>query len=246
MATGSKESRPTKSIEPALRGVYTPRQVSMLVNLRLGSSFSATTFRQWSYGYVRRGRVYGPVIRADYSIQAHILSFADFLDLMFVAALRRRRISLPVAREVVRRAAAKFESDHPFALRRFRTDGRSIFADLEGGEASELDLPGSRMIEALHWVQMILPDLVEPYIGDIDWGEIEAQAYWPCGRDSGIVLDPRRSFGQPIDAETGIPTEALYSFFLAGDAPQVIADRYEIPVDTVERAVTFEWLLCAA
>ena len=104
----------------------------MLVNLRLDSSFSAVTFRMWSYGYVQSGRVYQPVIRADYGIQAHILSFADFLDLMFVAALRRRRISLSVVREVVRRAAAKFGSDHPFALRRFRTDGRSIFADLEG------------------------------------------------------------------------------------------------------------------
>ena len=52
----------------------------MLVNLRLDSSFSAVTFRMWSYGHAQRGRVYQPVIRADYGIQAHILSFADFLD----------------------------------------------------------------------------------------------------------------------------------------------------------------------
>ncbi len=235
-----------ETICAADRGVYTPRQVSLLVNLRLDSRFDADTFRRWAHGYERAGRVYEPVIHPEYGPEAPVLSFVDLLELMFIGALRHRDVSLPVIRAAALNAARRFQTDHPFAVRRFRTDGRAIFADLERNGPPPIDLPSRRLVEELHRAQMVFPEMVEPYLEDIDWGEVEAQAYWPFGREAGIVLEPGRSFGQPIDADTGVPTEALYSFFSAGDNPQIIAEWYEIPVETVERAVEFERALRAA
>lgn len=227
------------------RGVYAPKQVAKLVNLRLGTDFNERHFRRWARGYSRAGIHYDPVIIPDLVDDGTRMTFVELIELLFVAFFRKQKISPEVIHAAACEGARLFDTSHPFAVTRFRTDGKSIFAELERGGATDLDLPRDLLVEDLPRAQMVFPDLVEPYFKDIDWGDVEAEAYWPCGHDGRIVLDPSRSFGQPIDDATGIPTEALYSFVEAGDDPRMVADWYEVPVAAVEKAVEFERLLRA-
>lgn len=214
--------------------------------MRLGSDFNVRHFRRWARGYTRGGKHYDPIIIPDLGHDRQRMTFAEFIELLFVAFFREHRISAEVIRAAAHEGAKLFSTMHPFAVTRFRTDGKSIFAELERTGASRLGLPEDRLMEDLPKAQMVFPDLVEPYFEDIDWGDVEAEAYWPRGHDGRIVLDPTRSFGQPIDHLTGVPTEALYSFVAAGDDPQMVADAYEVPMEAVVAAVEFERALRAA
>ncbi len=228
------------------RGIYAPRQVASLVNLALDSDFNEGHFRRWARGYSRDGKEYAPIIIPDLVEDRDRLTFVEFIELLFVAFFREHDISTEVIRAAACEGARLFKTSHPFAVTRFRTDGKSIFAELEQTGAADMGLSPQHLVEDLPRLQMVFPDLVEPYFKDIDWGDLEAEAYWPCGRDGRIVLDPSRSFGQPIDHATGVPTEALYSFVAAGDDPRMIADWYEVPVAAVEAAVRFERALRSA
>ncbi|MEA3400021.1 MAG: DUF433 domain-containing protein [Armatimonadota bacterium] len=228
------------------RGIYTPKQVARLVNLRLDSDFGEDQIDRWARGYHRAGRDYAPVIVPELDGDRRLVTFLDFVELFFVGFFRHQGLSLQVIRAAAREGGKLFSTDHPFAVKSFRTDGQSIFAELERTRAASIGLPAERLIEELHIAQMVFPDMVEPYFEDIDWGDVEAEAYWPCGHDGRIVLDPTRSFGQPIDDLTGVPTEALYSFVTAGDDPEMVADWYGIPLAAVEAAVEFEHALRSA
>ncbi|MCJ2013522.1 DUF433 domain-containing protein [Methylobacterium sp. J-076] len=65
------------------------------------------------------------------------------------------------------------------------------------------------------------------------------------GRDT-IVIDPRRSFGQPIAAETGVPTVALADAVAAEGSAERVARLYDVAVGVVRDAVRFEESLRAA
>ena len=49
------------------------------------------------------------------------------------------------------------------------------------------------------------------------------------------------NLGKPIDAETGVPTSALYDAVLAGDGQSsaVVAQWFGVPVQAVQAAATF-------
>jgi uncharacterized protein (DUF433 family) len=228
------------------RGIYSPRQVASLVNLALDSDFNARHFTRWARGYPRREKNYDPIIIPDFAEDSERLTFVEFIELLFVAFFRKHKISHETIRAAACEGARLFNTSHPFAVTQFRTDGKSIFAELEHTGAPGTGPARDHLVEDMPRLQMVFPDLVEPYFKHIDWGDLEAEAYWPCGHDGRIVLDPSRSFGQPIDHATGVPTEALYSFVEAGDDVCMIADWYEVPVAAVEAAIRFERALRSA
>jgi uncharacterized protein (DUF433 family) len=54
------------------------------------------------------------------------------------------------------------------------------------------------------------------------------------------VLDPERSFGKPIDAETSVPTDALAAATVAEGSFEAAAQVWGVPVRAVRRAVAFQ------
>ena len=60
------------------------------------------------------------------------------------------------------------------------------------------------------------------------------------------MLDPERSFGSPIDRETGVPTYALYGMYKSGEDAKKIASWYRVPVAGVEDAIEYEERLAQA
>ena len=94
------------------------------------------SIRRWigGYSYTREGRRYdmAPVWEGDISPRDSevSLSFLDLMELRFVHQFRKCGVSWRVIRDSARRACEIFEQSHPFATRRFRTDGRSIFVEI--------------------------------------------------------------------------------------------------------------------
>lgn len=203
--------------------------------------------RRWAKGYTFRsthGARRSPAVITrqlpDLAEGQYALTFLDFIELKFVAAFREAGVSMTVIRAAAGNAARFFDTTHPFAVRKFATDGQRIFAQLQPHDTRERIAP-STLTSEIAISQMVFDRMVEPSFNrELDFDQDIASAYWPRGRDQHIVMTPNRCFGKPIDDETGVPTRALYEQSHSGETLQAIADWYDIPVEAAQRAVEFE------
>src|SRR5262245_26696724 len=78
-----------------------------------------------------------------------LLTFVELIEVYFVNMFRREGVPLPVIKEVSKAAAKRLSSPYPFAVKRFDTDGRTVFATLikeHKGEAQIEDLNRSQYV----------------------------------------------------------------------------------------------------
>jgi uncharacterized protein (DUF433 family) len=195
--------------------------------------------RRWAkeYAYIDKGAVrqHMPVISRHFGKDSDTLSFLELIELLFVKTFRAEGVSMQAIRKAAERAAERFHTPYPFAVKRFDTDGKHIFATLEE-EATDIEL-----IEELGKGQLAFDRVVKPLFHRLDY-ETNALRYWPLDHNGRVVLDPKRAFGKPIDNETGVPTEVLYNAIHAegGQSPESVAEWYEVPVEAVIAAINYE------
>ncbi len=220
-------------------GVYSVPEAAQLTGA------SAAAVRRWMFGYHYRyredDRTQPALWEADIEpIGGQIaLSFLDLMEVRFIRAFRRHGVSWKTIREAARVACEIVQDVHPFARRRFRTDGTRIFQEVrERGKAKLLDL--NRRSWVFH--EIIGPSLFEgiEYDGD-------TMARWfPVEGSRSIVIDPAIVFGRPVLAREGIPTDVIAAAVKANDNEiDAVARWYSIPRRAVQAAVEFEARLAA-
>jgi uncharacterized protein (DUF433 family) len=216
-------------------GLYTVAEASRLTGV------APARLRRWLRGYTYRAgnRVAtpGPVWRRQVpDIDGTVgLGFLDLIEARFVDAFCRASVPWPVIRRCAEQARALIGSDHPFSSRRFRTDGRSIFADVvdKAGEQQLLDLAKSQFA----FGRVIGPSL---YSG-IEFSESDMPArWWPLGQETPVVIDPERSFGQPIVSDAGVPTRTLADAVAAEGSVATVARLFRVERRVVRAAIRFE------
>jgi len=235
----ARTDSPASEAAPLGTGFYTVPEAARLIRL------PARTITRWLGGYTftsggRPGRMpplWTPELPAhDHRLE---LGFRDLIELRFVQAFVRENVDLRVIRRCLEAARAAVQDPRPFSTRWFKTDGRTIFLESlkADGESEVIDLArGQYVIRAV--LQQTFRDL------DIE-GDIVVRWRPFQGRDS-IVIDPRRAFGQPIAAVSGVPTVALAEAVTAEGSAERVARLYEVPVAVVRDAVRFEASLQAA
>ncbi|MEL6061633.1 DUF433 domain-containing protein [Methylobacterium sp. DCY52] len=232
---------PNTAIEaPALGiGFYTAPEAARLLRM------PARTINRWLGGYAftadghqrRMPPLWTPELPAN---NQHLeLGFRDLIELRFVQAFVREQVDLRVIRRCLETAREAVQDPRPFSTRRFKTDGRTIFLESlkADGESEVIDLTRG---------QYVIRAVIEQTFRDLDIeGDVVTRWRPFQGRDT-IVIDPRRAFGQPIAAGTGVPTVALADAVRAEGTVERVARLYEIPVAVVRDAMRFEASLQAA
>ena len=166
-----------------------------------------------------------------------ILTFTELMELHFVKMFRDEGVSLQTIRKAANAASRKFRTDHPFSVKRFDTDGKSVFATLEKKETDR------EIIEDLARGQLVFESIIRPFFRKLDYQDsADVERFWPLEKSGRVVLDPLRRFGQPIDAETGVSTEAIINAIDAGGGqdPVTVATWLDIPLESVQAAISFE------
>lgn len=221
-------------------GVYSVAEAARL------TSISSQRIRRWLSGYRYKAgdeeRERPPIWRAQLPALDHqvALGFKDLIEVRFVNAFIEHGVSLHTIRLAAIKASDLVADSHPFTTKAFKTDGRSIFAEIQRqtGERELLDLAKSQYA----FRQVISPSL---YAG-LDFSEAgEATRWWPLGKKRLIVLDPQRAFGQPIVDSEGVPTAILARAFHVEKSFQKVASWYAVDVKSVRAAVEFEKKLAA-
>ena len=226
-----------QSIELLGVGLYTVSDAARLLS-RTSKNATAQNIRRWIDGhkYRYRGelRRAAPLWRPQLpKIEDQIgLGFRDLMELRFVASFRAAGLSLQGIRLSLERACDIVGHDHPFATERFRTDGKEMFLELA-------DITDEPTLIDLRRSQYAIHRMIAPSFKDIDFERGLAARWWPLGQRKGIVLDPTRSFGKPIEGISGVPADTLNAAFVTLGSVREVTRWYEVDPSAVRAAREF-------
>ena len=210
-------------------GLYTPSEAGQLIGV------ASAKLTRWLRGHEANGQRYEPLWTSaiDLDDGKTYLSFRDLLEARVAARFieqglspQRVRLAIALAREMV--------GERPLSTTWLKTDGRSVFLKVvreDGGEPELLDLFKR---------QFAFNAVVERSLQDIDFDGMIPRTWWPLGRKMGVVIDPLRSFGQPIEAETSVPAVVLANAVIAEGSAEAAARAWHVPAQAVRRAVRFQ------
>lgn len=218
------------------RGAYTPARAARLLRLE-SAAVGSGDVRRWAFGYKRRGQSYPGAIALDsFSKRFGALSFLELIELAYISGMLRSGATWPKVREAMRVAGALFpHEEHPFAHRDWFADPGGIYTRL-GREHGNNDL-----VEMVGAAQYAMEGLLRVYLRQIRFNPETglADIWYPLGDQRPVLIDPKRSFGQPIVAG-GVRTDILASHVRAGDSHRDVAAWFRISESEVEAAVELE------
>ncbi len=216
-------------------GAYTVPEASRLIGLE------SSKIRRWSQGYSHgntsaASKSYSnPLWARQYQSQngEKILGFKDLIELKIVAAFLAQGVSLHTVRKCLEEAREIIKDSHPFATLKFKSDGATLFLD-------QRDIDGKESTLDLKKKQFVIRKVMEQSFHDLDIEDNVVASWRPYKGKSTIVVDPSRSFGQPITSEYGIATSTLVEAVLSEGSLKSVSRLYEIPIAVVRDAVGFE------
>lgn len=166
------------------------------------------------------------------------LTFRDLIELRVVDRFRHQRVSMPYLRKVVRSAQEVLGDTHPFSNARLKTDGKRLYVEILNGTEEPA------LIELLSG-QHNFHSIISVGLRDVVF-ENDQVAFWePTDGKGEVVVDPRRSLGQPILRRSGVATSMIRSLADAGRSVRAISHDYEIEEKAVRAALSFEAALAA-
>jgi uncharacterized protein (DUF433 family) len=216
-------------------GLYTFQDASRLTKIPTG------TIRRWLGGYTYRERSSGnavsvaPLWTSQLSGRLDGIGFRDLIEIRFVYALRRHGVSLKSIRHTCRLARDFFGVAYPFTTRRFQTEGRTIVA-------SAIEEAGQKNLRDLVTRDDAFRRIIEPslYRGIEFDAHDNATLWYPSAPNKAVLLDPKRSFGQPIVADCSIRTSTLYDSYVVERDRLLVARIFNVSVTAVDAAIDFE------
>jgi len=214
-------------------GLYTPAEAGRLLHI------PAAKITRWLRGHKVGEHEYKPLWTSQVDIDdgRTYLGFRDLMEVRIADKFISLGVSPQRVRAAIQLAQEMIGDDRPLSTDRFRTDGRDIF--LRVVETDEHGEERERLLN-LFRRQFEFKQIIEPLLKTIDFDSRGAPLqWWPSGKRAGILIDPARSFGQPIDAVTSVPTAVLAA---AGrlEGIERTAHAYAVPLASVKRAIEFE------
>jgi len=214
-------------------GVYTPAEAGRLLHI------PTPKIVRWLNGHSIDGQEYAALWEPEVNLgdERIFLGFRDLMEVRVVDAFIKAGLSAVRVRSAISLASEVIGQNHPLSTNRFRTDGREIF--LQVIETDEKGQQRERLLN-LFRRQYEFKGIVEPILRTVDFTEDgNPLQWWPCGRQGQIVIDPNRSFGQPIDSASSVPTAVLAAAARL-DGVKRAARAYDVSEASVLRSVEFE------
>lgn len=210
-------------------GLYTPADAQRLI------AVPSSKIIRWLRGHNAHGKHYDPLWLPQVNLDdgAVYLGFRDLMELRTAHQFISAGVSPQMVRKAIREAKRFVEDERPLSTTQFKTDGLTVFLEIAGEEND------TRLLD-LFKKQYAFKKIIERSLKDVEFEGISPSKWWVGTKRKGIVIDPERSFGQPIDDETGVPTSVLASAAGAEGSIEAAARRWCVPTSAVKRSVEFE------
>lgn len=216
------------------KGIYTISETAKLTGV------TWARVRHWIRGDLRNPEgvrtPVPPIVETEYDKpdSIYVLSFLDLIEIMMIDKFRRWGVSVRAIRRAHESAKDIFSSTHPFAIQKFWTDRRDILTYV-GNETRD------KVLINLRKDQYELREITKMFIKKIDISkEGISLRWWPMDHSRHVVLDPERSFGQPIVADEGVPTIILANAVKAERSIERVSMWYNVDLEAVKSAYKYE------
>lgn len=216
------------SVELLARPLYHVADAARL--LRMPDS----TLRYWVEGDRRRP----PVLREEPTGDP-TLTWGEFVEAGLVRQYRIRDVSLQHLRVVIGILRDQLGVPYPLAhFKPFVDSNRRLVLEAQ----HEAGLPTE---DAIVWEiegdQLVLREAVVDYLERVDFAPDDGPALrlHPVGRQSPVVIDPKRSSGSPTIR--GVRTEALAELIDAGEPLEQVAEDFDLDPKELRAALAYEW-----
>ncbi len=207
----------------------------------------SSTLATWVKGYVRRPRgrnavTVAPTVTSFPAGRGEpAVPFVGLAEAMVLAAVRSSGVSLQRVRPALEVLARKIGSEHALASRALQTDGAELLFDYAQHASSE-EAKAANELTVVRSGQRVFRDLIVEYMQRIDYA---ADGYarlirLPAYERAEVVVDPTRSFGQPIFAHGAARVSDVLDRFSAGDDIETLVAEFGVPAAEIDDA------LCAA
>jgi len=213
------------------KGVFTPAEAAFLARVR------TQTMTRWMFGDMRGD----PVIATEFSGENEkVVSFLDFVQALAIRAIRvRHNVPLQRIRQAYKEAQTRYKVEYPFATKHttfLLGDSNTIVIRLSDDDYRELAGPskGNRMIT----------QVVEPYLHDLRFeGNLASEycAWPPRATDDAqrVIMNPKRSFGEPIVTTSGYTAQTLWEAYEVEGGTEAAAAAFGISPGEVELACEY-------
>ncbi len=194
---------------------------------------------RWLRGYAAPGHRMAPVFGKQRGKEPLSISFLELAEIIVVARFRqpddlgRRRISLERLRRAHEFARRQFDLDYPLASLKLRLEGGHILHEFDAAEPD-----GAALALDLHG-QWVLPLPVRSALDLFEYEDGLASRWFPLGRNTPIVVDPRVGAGRPVIVGTGVTVDVIHNRFKAGESIKSIAKDFEVETSAVEQALRY-------
>ncbi|TMA29617.1 MAG: DUF433 domain-containing protein [Deltaproteobacteria bacterium] len=222
----AKVIRITGAESPEELPAYTAVRAAQIVRL------SPSTLRLWASGDGEHNALFAPAQDSPLT-----LSFSNLVESFVLASMRRvHGVSMQRVRKALTYVGKKLGVQRPLIHARFRTDGVRLFVD-----------HANQLLEVSSEGQAALREILDASLERIEWGREVAARLYPWVRadlhgaqPKSIVIDPRRGFGQPIIAGTGIEARIVTERYRAGESVAELAQDYRLDAEKIEDAIRCE------
>ena len=108
------------------------------------------------------------------------------------------------------------------------------------------------LVNASRSGQLAIKETLKHLLNRVEWNEQDiAVRLFPFIQPEGdetkiLYIDPRISFGKPVIAGKGVPTNSIAELYEAGDEIEDIAYEFDCTPEQVKAAIKFEFLSLVA
>jgi len=169
------------------------------------------------------------------------IPFIGLVEGMVLAAIRQSGVPLQRIRPALEALSREIGVSHALASQRLYTDGAEVLFDF-----AEHDGRDERLYRAVHDLvvlrsgQRVFRPIVAEYLTRISYSKKDGFAMLvrlPEYERAEVVVDPDRSFGQPIFATGGVRVADVMARFWAGEDLAEVAEDFGVPTVDMEDVV---------
>lgn len=186
------------------------------------------TFHRWARGY-ERGK---PLLHVlDYDRTPLPVTFIALAEAHVLGALRDAGVRPQRIRPALTKLQKEFGRDYVLVAPELATDGIDVLWDFSKSNA------GQGLIAA-DTDQHVIREIVQDHMSYIAWGNdgFPVELVLPNWQPSKVIVDVRRSFGQPIFAGTGTRVSDVAGMIKAGEDADTVAEEFGLPLSDVRTA----------
>lgn len=186
------------------------------------------TFHRWARGY-KLGEPLLHVVERDRTPLP--VTFIALAEGYVLEALRDAGVRPQKIRPALQKLQKEFGHDYVLVARELATDGIDVLWDFSKSKAGE-------GLIAADTGQHVIREIVRDYVSYIAWDnnglpiQLELRHWQP----SKVVVDVRRSFGQPFFAGTGTRVADVAGMMKAGEEAETVAEEFGLPLSDVRTA----------